>query len=267
MIDANTLKKLTICSLTTVMCGAGQGVLAHTGIKDQATEAKGLYTGFTITHGCGTGEGATTVPVKAQSAVFPNASDSVAMKIDPVTFAETVIDLATVITGAIGGVTSLAPGGIQDRNVFKEITEIPDALGNVRAIDFTDGNLNTTLVGVIPFRVSGVNFAPTSCAKSLKVRIAVANFCTKSKGLAKDNRADVWIGHMTPLFNDPGVMPNDFETKPYWPTLTVGRDLVANPFPANCKTVNGVTGYDVAVEPSDADMDANLPIKGYWPKP
>lgn len=200
------------------------------------------------------------MPVVAQSLLFPNNEDSLAFAIDPATGAQTPTNLADHIQGANGGVLTLAPGMVQDKNVFKKQREVTDANGRVRDIQYTGGKLETTAVGVIPFRVSGPKFVAESCAKSLKVRIAIGNWCTTSTNAGQDNRADIWIGDMTPLFNDPGVMPNGFETSPFWPTLTVDRDLAANPLDGACGA-----GYDIAVQPSEADIDAHLPIKGFWP--
>lgn len=64
---------------------------------------------------------------------------------------------------------------------------------------------------------------------------------------------------MTTKFNDPNVMPYnqaDMDSgKFYWPTMTIARNLVTNPLPAGCGA-----GYNLAIEPADADIDANLPI-------
>lgn len=256
-------KKLAICSLTAVMFGAGSVAVAHTGVKDAGTEGKTLYTAFTIGHGCTSAALPTPIPVIAQSALFPNAADSKAFKIDPTTKAETAIDLATVITGATanGGVTPLAPKAVKDSSLFKGSKSIVDSLGNVRGVKLWGAVLNTDMVGLSPFKVSGVKFEPTSCAKSLKVRIAIANWCNFNQHPDANRRVDMWIGHMTTKFNDPDVMPHE-NTETYWPTLTINRDTVANPLPASCGA-----GYEVAVQPSDADIDANLPIKGLWPTP
>jgi hypothetical protein len=127
--------------------------------------------------------------------------------------------------------------------------------------------------GLAPFKYGAIQFQPTSCAKSLKVRVAIANWCRSgptSKNLA--DRLDVWIGHATAKFNDPLTMPyNAADTaagKVFWPTMTVYRNITgtpatatsaaipANPIPATCPD----GGFDLAVEPTDAEIDALLPI-------
>jgi hypothetical protein len=227
----------------------------HTDVKDQAVESKTHYTGLVITHGCQDDSQIWRLfPVTVVSSVFPNNGDSVAYKIDPVTAAETSVNLADHIEGAIGGLPSLSPGMIQDKNIFKKQKEIVDASGRVRGVQFSRGKLDTNAVAVLPFRVSTPKFLAGSCAKKLKVRIAVANWCERSK--ADPNRADIWMGQTTKLFNDPAVMPNDN----YWPTLVVNRNLANNPLAESCGK-----GFDLAVQPSGADIDRFLPVKGYWP--
>lgn len=254
------LKKITAYSLATVVMGAGQAAMAHTGVKDAVTEGKSLYTAFTITHGCSSDTNPVSLPVKAQSAIFPNAADAVAHKLNADGTDGNVIDLSTVIEGVVGGgVTTLSPKAVMDKGLFSDIKSVIDAGGVIRGIQYKGGVLPTDMVGLPQFRVSSPKFLATSCAKSLKVRIAVANFCTTSASTDADRRADIWIGHMTPKFNDPGVMPHGGGV--YWPTLTVNRDLAANPMKPACAGKE----FDVAVEPSDADIDANLPIQGYWP--
>jgi hypothetical protein len=269
MLHSKTIKKITLTSLAAVALSGGQVVYAHTGVKDQVTEGKSIYTAFTITHGCqDTAEtGAQPVekllPVIAQSAVFPNNEDSQAFIINP-DGSETADSLAKYTQKATGeapeGLIGLSPGMVQDKNVFKKQYEVT-AGTRVRGIQLINGNLDTTAVGLVPFRITAPKFKADSCAKSLKIRIGVANFCSKTKNTNKKNRADIWIGHMTPKFNDPGVMPHDFETDPFWPTLTVNRDLDANSLPPSCGE-----GFDIAVQPSDSDIDAYLPVKGFWPK-
>jgi hypothetical protein len=259
MRSSKKMKKLALCALATVICGAGQSaVYAHTGIKDSAIEGKSLYTAFTITHACNNNEGTEKeLPITAQTAVFPNNTDSKAFQIDA-NGNETAINLADHIEGANGGLPGLAPGMVQDKNIFKKQWESTDATGNVRAIAFSNGKLDTTAVGLVPFRITAPKFKADSCAKSLKIRIAIANYCSKTKNTNKDNRSDIWIGHMTTKFNDIGVMPHDSDTSPFWPTLTVNR--------TSENTCAEADQFDIAVQPSDADIDTYLPVKGYWPK-
>jgi hypothetical protein len=226
-----------------------------TGVTDEAVESKTHYTGFAITHGCQDEERKWRLfPVRVVNSVFPNDTDAQAFQIDPDTGAETPINLADHIEGASGGLPALAPGMVQKKSGIKRQKEVVDENGTVRALQFYLSALSTKAEAVLPFRVTTPKFLAGSCAKSLRVRIAVANWCEHSR--ADPNRADIWMGQMTSLFNDPAVMPVGV----YWPTLVVNRDLSANPLAESCGS-----GFDIAVQPSKADIDRFLPVKGFWP--
>jgi hypothetical protein len=124
--------------------------------------------------------------------------------------------------------------------------------GNVRGFHYSDGELQLDLVGVIPFKLSGVTFKQESCATKLEVRIGIVDWCHHRAG---ERRANEWIGRTTPVFNDKNKV-----TVGFWPTLTINRNLTTNPLPENCGE-----GYGVAVEPSDEDIDQYLPIPGFIP--
>lgn len=131
--------------------------------------------------------------------------------------------------------------------------------------------------GISAFKFNVPKFQPTSCAKNLIIRVAVTNWCKRGGGKAHDAaRKDVWIGTDTgsKLYSmtgaDHGIMPNSREIlgmtessiteqgngKSFWPAMTIVRDLTNNPLPAAC---NGES-YDVVIEPSGTDIDANLTI-------
>ncbi len=151
----------------------------------------------------------------------------------------------------------------------------PVLLESTKKPDGSD--MSTT--GLSPFRISGIQFQPTSCAKSLKIRVAVANWCGSGKTANKhpEQVTDVWIGSMTSKFNNQATMPSADHAHGgngaiFWPTLTVNRDLTKNPLPSSCATAD----YDtVHIEPTTADIDALLPIsknkyphgagQAFWP--
>ena len=149
--------------------------------------------------------------------------------------------------------------------------------------------------GLAPFGIGAFQFKPDSCAKTLKIRVAVADWCGKgAASYADPGRVDVWIGSMTTKFNDPATMPNANANPIFWPTITVNRDLLRNPLPGTkafnpdkgvvvdrsvvgwttgAKDASGnavtsakiacdqTTDYDtVYIEPSNADIDNYLPI-------
>jgi hypothetical protein len=277
------LKKLAVCSLAVAMFGAGSVAFAHTSVKDKGVEGTTLYTAFTIGHGCASSTNTTPLPVIAQAVLFPNDTTSKAFKLTPnanpaLPDTETAINLANHIVGAAvnGGLLTLSPKAVQNNDIFAVSRSVINAAGSVRALRFRNGVLDTTMTGVVPFRVSGVKFVkndpttpaiePTTCANKLLVRIAVANWCKTAIDDADNasdtnRRADFWMGVATTKFNNPELVETigSPTVASFWPTLTIERDLVNNPLPASC---NGV-GYTIAVQPSNADIDANLPMLGY----
>lgn len=255
-------RRLPLLAAAGALFASAPTAYAHTTIRDAGKENTRLYTAATITHGCAAKEDDPTIPVIAQSMVFPNFTDSILTRLDtsqPIALTE-VIDTATTWL-------PIGPNGIQDKNIFEKQKEVAESvevaepgkenkvIPVTRGFRFWKGNLRTDLIGIVPFRVDGIKFVTSSCVKNLLVRIAIANWCTRSQSEDEDNRVDAWIGKTTPAFDDTGVVSVGF-----WPTLTIARDLATNPLPEGC---NG--GFDVAIEPSNADIDRNLPIKGFWP--
>ena len=252
MSSLNIMRRVAICSLTSVILGAGQGVFAHTTFKDSSVdEGSRIFTGFSIGHGCEKAAGE-ILPVIAQGAVFPNGNSVIAFRTDT----NEPVDLSTVIVDGIpgAGLIGLSPALIQSNDVFTKLRTRTDATGRVRAFKLTKGSLDPDLLGLIPFRIQAPAIQPTSCVKSLKVRVPIGNWCNmRQKG---PGRADIWLGRLTQLFDDPVVVSVGF-----WPTISVNRQE-ENPLDPLC----GV-GFDVAVEPTDADIDGLLPIREFWPTP
>ncbi len=243
------MKNIIACFLMALFAAISQGAFAHTTIADQGTAGINLYTNISIPHGCGH----LTKPgiikeVKAMSVVFPNSTDSIATVAGT---GEPVL-MNTVITGAIGGRGVFSVSFIQDKDVFETTEVIVDAAGNKHGIHYMNGFLDTLLTGFLPFRATLPAFIPGSCAKKITARVGIANYCTGGTGVV---RSDVWIGKLTPLFNDPAVVSVGF-----WPALVINRDLVKSPLDASCGE-----GFDVILEPSSDDIDAILPIPGFNP--
>ena len=218
--------------------------------RDEIEGSSGVLNHIRISHGCN------DRTVKAMGVVFPNGLDSVAT--DKSNGEE--VDLQNHITGA-----SIAVKPVQDDNVFEKIRVKDGSINNVgngaslgiRAIHYKNGRLQHNNIGHIPFDAAFPSFNANSCVGSLQVNIAIANYCTPSR--KNDNRADVWIGHLTPKFDDPGVV---VQSPPgFWPQLTVVRDLENNPLPSNCPA----GGIHLAVTPTSHEIDTHLPIRGFWP--
>ncbi len=286
MKDFKSVKKLALYSVATLVCVAGQNVFAHTGIKDMVQEGTVSYNALNLSHGCdGNGDSAThnSKNLIATSVIFPNADDpamAVITKLDASTGAAigNLDDLSNDIEGVTAGhgFIGLGLGQVQpnlfpnfipkiDKNtlVGQHATPLNRGFSTHNGKPYASAPIwqeVTSSSALAPFRVGPVSFKTTSCALSLKVRVASINYC--EKGIKNKNdpaRADVWIGHMTSKFNDPVVMPYTQEEldagKSYWPTMTITRNLTTNPLPAECGA-----GYNLTIEPADADIDANLPI-------
>jgi hypothetical protein len=73
------------------------------------------------------------------------------------------------------------------------------------------------------------------------------------KSQTAPDRADIWLSHLTTLFNDEAVVSVGF-----WSTLTINRTAPLD------LSYNGV-GFDVVVEPTDEDIDTLLPIRQQFP--
>ncbi len=241
--------------------------IAHTTVMSKNTptkystrnELEGTtgFNWFSIPHGCSASHGGKVQPVRAQSVVFPNGSDSIAERTDtgesislhdhiegnPVMGAKPAVNsLFKKVKTLKGSVPSFTSHG-------SELTE------DIRAFVFTNGRLKDGLLGVIPWSASFPKFKSDSCATALTVYIAIANYCTNSKNENDDDRADIWMGRLTEKFNDEDVVSVGF-----WPYLKVVRDLENNPLPEDCGE-----GFEIRVYPSDEAIDEFLPIDGYWP--
>ncbi len=191
---------------------------------------------------------------------------------------------------------SLSVGGIQANDPFDTVVEETDPTSPtvVRALNWKGSDviralarvgkrvklvrkpfrgLSPDLVGIPLFRVS----APTivdPCVKSLRVRIAVANWCEKDGNEANDpdnNRADWWF----PLVSIPDGSPGapgtgstnfadaDLVQDNFWTTLTVNNvDTATDP-----TTCPGGVLREVAVQPSGADIDTYLPYSPFTKDP
>ncbi len=216
-------------------------------VRDELEGSSSIINHIRIPHGCNGSA------ITAMGVVFPNG-DVDAVRMDT----GDEIDPSDHINGnAISGAKP-----VQNHNIFRRIryreAADPNSPGNnnVRAFQFRTGWLDPGLIGLIAFNANFPSFKEESCAKKLRVNIAIANYCTKSQ--VGDDRADIWIGHFTPKFDDPVLV---VQSPPgFWPHLNVIRDLENNPLPDGCGE-----GYEIAVSPSSSDIDEYLPIPQYWP--
>lgn len=182
--------------------------------------------------------------------------------------------LATTLAGTIP-VTTLANRFqlVQSKDVFT--SQIEQRVGaNVIGWVSTKGSLGLNLHGEVPFRFSNVFFKPASCVRSVVIQLAVADICKTTQPVpytgvwnSGSNGVNLWIDSTlggSPSFPVAAIEPGAGTTN-----LTINRDPIANPYPANCANApvaaNGVLSgtftagadalYDVKIQPSAADLE------------
>ncbi len=293
----NLAKQLARVSAAAAISMAAQSAIAHTGFRDVVQEGMPNRNAVNVTHGCVSGDataGTASRDVIAVSAMFPNAADprlAIVTKLDTAgAVIDTLDDLSGHIAGVLPGVgfTNLGLNTVQPSLFQNTITYIDTntLLGAARTpirrgFGVHNGNpfrsaplyqSVSSAQGWVPFTTSPISFERTSCATELLVRAPTANWCLGGTRHNNDgSRADIWIGHATAKFNDPRTLPfMDPSQGTYWPTMRVVRNLATNPLPSSCGA-----GYRLAIRPTDADIDAWLPIprgrppagslQYYWP--
>lgn len=283
MKNSKALKKITLCSLATVISGAAQFAYAHTVIQNSVTTGSTTYNSIVIGHTCESK--GKKIPVVAQSVLFPTVSPII-LKGDQVFDSTPTLTLGdvfetpaviakdaqgtpgtpgykpAVVAKAAVPLDSLAniPQLIQNKDIFKFQREKTNATGNVIGFEGWGGKLDPTLHGLVPFRTSGLNFKTSSCAKKVYIKVAIADIC-KMSFPPQEGTANLWMPNTTTKFPNvvDGTSATAFAGSPA--TLTVERPLSTNPLPEGCGS-----GDDVYIYPSNADIDANLPIKKRWGK-
>jgi len=247
------IKKLLLASLVLAASAHSSLLWAHASIKDTATEGVASYHAVVIGHGCADESGYYN-PVTAQTVVFPTGD---ALATATQNGAEVKVGtVSTFLTaGKFDGAVSLVP----DRNIFSKQSYILNAANQVIGFKSTGGSVYTTTDGVskfrglVPFYVAAQSFVKTSCAKSAKIKVAIADICSNAYP-PKERTANSWIpspaqvgvsAYTVAGFNLDGVGSPA--------TLTINRNLTTNPLPANCGT-----GIDVNIWPSAKDVDTYL---------
>jgi hypothetical protein len=225
--------------------------LAHTTVKNQMTEGVRDDNALRIGHGC-FDESGQAHAVIAQSVVFPTE----APVLTPSEPNEVVNDLSEVIEqGSLAGLIAL----IQDRSIFTKQAEKTDANGNVVGFHGTHGDLDPTLAGRVPFQFTPPNFVPESCVTKLLIKVAIADVCKRRLPNLRPERVNLWIpADASRIATEAGA--NGVEGIGSAATLTVNRNVLANPLPESCGA-----GFTLTVTPSAAQVDRDLPIPRHWP--
>ncbi|MEQ1529420.1 MAG: hypothetical protein ABL925_08895 [Methylococcales bacterium] len=257
-----TIKALTLTSIALALCGAGQIASAHTGIQNKidvpATGSGTVYNNIVIGHTCEQANGS-HIPVIAQSVVLPTVNPTITEGSGTGTAStKTIGDLLQKSATDTAAVTTLANLAqlIQSKDIFSAQREKFDSSGdNVIGFEGTKGKLDSSLHGLVPFRVGGLFFKPTACIKTLNVKIAIADICKltfKTGGPAK-GAANIWMQTKTNKFT------TDVDGIGSPATLTFTN--TATTVDPTCTNGNNI---DYSIWPSNDDIDANLPIKKYW---
>jgi len=254
MLKNMSIKKIALFSLTGVALVVSQSSFAHTRLQtpvigENSAGHGSNYNNEVIGHTCTTGAGEHLNAI-GTVVVFPDGADST-LTVDGEPSKLAVIDYVT----NWGSPVQL----IQNNDVFPMQDEITDSLGNVVGYWAGGGQgLKHNLTGVIPFRTSGVVIEPTSCAKSVTFRIAIADVCTLTKDTEFSTDAlNLWTPAVGSKFEIEGSSGYDSPA-----TLKVER---SSAMPEECGE-----GVDVVVTPSAAQLNRDMPVKiegvQVWPK-
>ncbi|MBK8816348.1 MAG: hypothetical protein IPN42_12990 [Methylococcaceae bacterium] len=251
-MERTTIKTIAYSALTAGILAASQGVFAHTTLQtNRAVEGTRVYNNATIGHGCGGETG--SLPVIANSIVFPDGTDSI-ITIGGVVQEGAILDDYLAWGGKISHIPS--------RDVFSQ-TKVNFGRGgeageNAVGNHSWHGSLPAHgTVGLVPLRINGTFINPDSCANSVKLEVAIADVCklTGVSGFATPGVVNFW----TPFVE--GSLFNRADGENEAASFTITRDP-ANELPETC---NGV-GVDVVVTPSAAQLNHDMPIPGVWPR-
>ncbi|MBE0437221.1 MAG: hypothetical protein IBX56_15620 [Methylomicrobium sp.] len=208
------------------------------------SEDENFYGGIGVHDSCQGGTGNTRV--MGHSVLFPTQNPRV-------TRVDTAANVSLDGVLTIGSLANL-PQLIQSNSLSARQSEKTNANGDVIGFNHIRTRLAPGLEGLIPFRLGRIQFEPESCARNLIIQLAVAEICRRNAFPPQPGTANLWIPSTTSRFNNDSIHGIGEA-----PTLTVQRDLTANPLPEACGQ-----GYDVLIEPSAQDIDNNLPIPRFW---
>lgn len=245
----NKIKQLNSISrcvlIAAIFAGTAQLATAHTRLET-ATVAENtrITNNVIIGHGCGEKN------VIGTSVVFPDGVDS------------TILVDGAAHTGPLTDFVQNW-GNLMQQNYSKAVFSFQDektnSLGNV--VGFWAGggdSLPHNLNGYIPFRAGAVVIEPTSCAKSVKFYISIADICeiTDTAGFSEAT-VNFWT------HNNFGTAYDRVSTTDDGPaSYTVTR---TSALPTSCGA-----GVAVEVKPSAAQINRDMPIKlngtQVWPR-
>lgn len=248
-----TNKKILHSMLIGSLFATSQFALAHTRLQTPTVdEDTRSYNNQVISHGCKDAAGNTVIDTLATVTVFPGGVDS------SITVAGEATDkpLTDYVQNWGNPVRK-----IPSNDVFTEEDVIKDPSGtNTLGYWAGLGGLKAGMLGLIPFRINSVIIEPTSCAKTVKFIVAIADICeiTDISGFA-DSKVMLWTPAVGSIFD--GTKELNGYNSPA--SFTVNR---TSAMPTACGE-----GVDVVVTPSaeQLDRDMTIEISGsqVWPKP
>ena len=262
--------------------------LAHTRLQTAtATEGQRVFNSATIGHGCeALKENSPSLPVIANSIVFPDGTDSLVSFMEPVDD-DNNPETPDVIKAVrkTGRKTSefISWGGQISHIISKDVFAKSQvkysrrgfAGGNPVGVQSWSGNLpGDNVVGLVPLRINaaalktGYNTTTgeiegdDSCVNSVTFRVAIADICkiTNIAGF-NDHSVNLWTPAVGSRFDGRGLHGYNSPA-----TYKISRDVAKYPFQANCYATSLSPGIDVQIDPSAAQINSDMPIKGIWPK-
>lgn len=252
MFKLPTARALSVSVMVTAIFSS-QALYAHTRLQTNTLdENTRSYNAVVIGHGCDDGRA-----VIGTSVIFPDGVDSVLEDITDPKSPKALNQPLSEVVKNWGGLLSV----VKTKETFDYQGIKRDA--NEKIIGFWagggEGLPDGGWLGLVPFRINGVQFSENSCAKSVTFVVPIADICqiTPASGFSNAT-VNLWTPSVGSNFDGPGL---DGFNSPA--TLKINRKSA---LPASC----GV-GVDVKVTPSAAQINRDLPIKignqQIWPRP
>lgn len=247
-----TTKKVVLSAVTGAFLAASQMSMAHTRLQTPTIdEGARVYNNEVIGHGCKDAAGVSNIDTVATVAVFPDGVDS-SITVNGEASDKPLTDFVTNWGSPVQK--------IQNNDVFEMEDVIVDSNDNTLGYWAGGGGRKGHLIGLVPFRTSAVEIEPTSCAKSVKFIVAIADICelTDVAGF-NDSTVMLWTPAVGSKFD--GTPDLNGYNSPA--SLTVNR---TSALPESCGD-----GVDVVVTPSAAQLDRDMTVTidgaQVWPKP
>ncbi|NOT10809.1 MAG: hypothetical protein HOP23_03080 [Methylococcaceae bacterium] len=287
-LSAKQLKAVTLGVGTVLMMGAGQAAFAHASILNAINSGGTGFSRVGVNHAVN--HTTPPTPVVAQSVVFPTVNPILGRT----GVGASVSNLGDFFSTSAAGANTTgllpwvsvagAPQLVQSKDVFSQQIEQANASNQTIGWVSTKGLLQVNLHGEVPFRFAAPHFrsilpaanpnALTTadlCADKLVIAVAVADIskptpqppfvAANPAGLPGSETAGIgynlWLDNTTPGLATSAFPPQVTENGAATTNLTINRDPVVNPYPANCVPAGGTNPvFTITVKPSADDINA-----------